>query len=137
MPASRLDLKLRLALRVAALAAFCCAATAAYVLIETDRSAQARADWIAELVARDIALQQGQISWIKGAPIQFPDLQRAATAIMAPGLCIAYRAQNGEILQRLQRRRAWRHRRAAAVRRLLPAAFRRQPRVGASGHVPR
>jgi signal transduction histidine kinase len=101
MPASRLDLKLRLALRVASLAAFCFAAAAAYVLIETDRSAQARADWIAELVAKDIALQQNQIHWVRGAPIQFPDLQRAATAIMAPGLCIAYRAQNGEILQRL------------------------------------
>ena len=101
MPASRLDLKLRLALRVASLAALCFAAAAAYVLIETDRSAQARADWIAELVAKDIALQQNQIHWVRGAPIQFPDLQRAATAIMAPGLCIAYRAQNGEILQRL------------------------------------
>jgi signal transduction histidine kinase len=101
MPASRLDLKLRLALRVAALAACCFTAAVAYVLFETDRSAQARADWIAELVARDIALQQGQISWIKGAPIQFPDLQRAATAIMTPGLCIAYRAQSGAILQRL------------------------------------
>src|SRR5882757_7422229 len=101
MPALKLDLKLRLSLRVAALAAFCFAAAAAYILFETDRSARARADWIAELVARDLALQQGQIHWIRGAPIQFPDLQRVAAALMAPGLCIGYRAQSGEILQRL------------------------------------
>ena len=86
MPAPRFDLKLRLALRVAALAALCFAATAAYLVFETDRSARARADWIAEMVAKDLVLQQGQIHWIKGAPIQFPDLQRIAAALMAPGL---------------------------------------------------
>ncbi len=101
MSASRLDLKLRLTLRVAALAALCFAAAAAYLLFETDRAARTRADWIAEMVARDLVLQQGQIHWIKGAPIQFPDLQRIAAALMAPGLCIAYRAPGGEILQRL------------------------------------
>jgi signal transduction histidine kinase len=101
MPAPRLDLKLRLSLRVAAVAALCFAAAAAYLLFETDRSARARADWVAEMVAKDLALQQGQIRWIKGAPIKFPDLQRTAAAVMEPGLCIAYRAQDGEILQRL------------------------------------
>lgn len=101
MPAARLDLKLRLTLRVAALAALCFAATAAYVLFETDRSARARADWIAAVLAKDLTLQQDQMHWIRGAPSQFPDLQRVAPALMAPGVCIAYRAQNGEILQRL------------------------------------
>jgi signal transduction histidine kinase len=101
MPAPKLDLKFRLFLRVAALAALCFAAAAAYVLFETDRAARARADWIAEVVAKDLALQQGQSHWIRGAPLQFPDLQRVAAAIMAPGLCIAYRAPTGEILQRL------------------------------------
>jgi signal transduction histidine kinase len=101
MPALKVDLKLRLSLRVAALAALCFATAEAYVLFETDRSARERADSIAELVARDLALQQNQISWIKRAPIQFPDLQRIAAALMAPGLCIAYRAPNGEIVQRL------------------------------------
>jgi signal transduction histidine kinase len=95
------DLKLRLALRVAALAAFCFIAAAAYVLIETDRAAGARADWIAEVVAKDLTLQQGMSHWVRGAPTQFPDLQRVGPAVMAPGLCIAYRAQNGEIVQRL------------------------------------
>jgi hypothetical protein len=92
MPAPKLDLKRRLFLRVAALAALCFAAAAAYVLFETDRAARARADWIAEVVAKDLVLQQGQSHWIRGAPQQFPDLQRVAAAIMAPGLCIAYRA---------------------------------------------
>jgi signal transduction histidine kinase len=101
MPAPRLDLKLRLTLRVAAVAALCFAAAAAYLLFETDRAARGRTDWIAQMVAKDLALQQGQIHWIKGAPIQFPDLQRIAAALMAPGLCIAYRAPSGEILQRL------------------------------------
>jgi signal transduction histidine kinase len=101
MKALKVDLKLRLSLRVAALAALCFAAAAAYVLFETDRSAREQADSIAELVARDLALQQSQISWVKGAPIQFPDLQRVAAALMAPGLCIAYRAPSGEIVQRL------------------------------------
>jgi len=101
MPAPRLDLKLRLFLRIAALAMLCFAAAAAYLLFEADRSARARADSIAELVARDLALQQGQLHWIKGAPNRFPDLQRVAAELMAPGLCIAYRAQSGEILQRL------------------------------------
>jgi signal transduction histidine kinase len=101
MPASRFDLKLRLALRVAALAAFCFVAAAAYVLFDTDRAERAEADRIAEVVARDLTLQQGQMYWIRGAPVQFPDLQRIATAIMAPGLCIAYRTPNGDILQRL------------------------------------
>ncbi len=101
MPAPKIDLKLRIALRVAALAALCFAAAAAYLLFETDRSARARADWIAEVLAKDLALQQDQMHWVRGAPNQFPDLQRVATALMAPGVCIAYRAQNGEILQRL------------------------------------
>jgi hypothetical protein len=101
MKALKVDLKLRLSLRVAALAALCFTAAAAYVLFETDRSARERADSIAELVARDLALQQNQISWVRGAPIQFPDLQRVAAALMAPGLCIAYRAPSGEIVQRL------------------------------------
>ena len=101
MSASRIDLKLRLALRIAALAALCFAAAAAYVLYETDREAQARADRVAEMLARDLSLQQGQMHWIKGGPNQFPDLQRIAPALMAPGLCIAYRTQGGEILQRM------------------------------------
>ena len=68
MPAPKLDLKFRLFLRVVALAALCFAAAAAYVLFETDRSARARADWIAEVVAKDLALQQGQSHWIRGRP---------------------------------------------------------------------
>jgi len=59
MSASRLDLKLRLTLRVAALAALCFAAAAAYLLFETDRAARTRADWIAEMVARDRVRLQG------------------------------------------------------------------------------
>jgi signal transduction histidine kinase len=101
MPKLRLDLKLRLALQIAALAALCLVAATAYVLFETNRSARARADWVANLVAKDLTLQQDQFQWIKGAPNPFPDLQRVGPALMAPGLCVAYRAQGGEIVQRL------------------------------------
>ena len=99
--AVRLDLKLRLALQVAALAALCFIAAACYVLVETDRAASARTDLIAEMVARDLMLQRDQNEWVRGAPSLFPDLQRIAPALMSPGLCIAYRARNGQILQRL------------------------------------
>jgi signal transduction histidine kinase len=101
MPPSAIDLKLRLALRVAIIAVLCCAAAAAYLLFEAGRSAQARADWIAEVVAKDLRLQRDQMQWIRGAPDRFPDLQRIAAALATPGLCVAYRAASGEIVQRL------------------------------------
>jgi hypothetical protein len=51
-----IDLKLRLALRVAALAAVCFIAVAAYALFDSDRVAKAKASRIAEIVARDLSL---------------------------------------------------------------------------------
>jgi signal transduction histidine kinase len=96
-----IDLKLRLALSVAALAAFSFIAASAYALFDSDRSARAKADRIAEIVARDLELQQDQIHWVKTAADRFPDLQLIATSLMAPGLCIAYRARSGEVVQRL------------------------------------
>ncbi|WP_253708441.1 sensor histidine kinase [Bradyrhizobium sp. WD16] len=101
MPTPRLDLKLRLALRVAAMAALCFTAAAAYVVFETSRSARARADWMADLAARDLSLQTGQNSWIKSGLVSFPDLQPIAAVVMAPGLCIAYRDRGGDLRQRL------------------------------------
>lgn len=97
----RTDLKLRLALRVVALSAICFAAASSYVLFETDRSARAKADWVAEIVAKDLQLQQDRIHWVNFAFDQFPDLQNIATPLMTPGLCIAYRSKSGDILQRL------------------------------------
>ncbi len=96
-----IDLKFRLALRVVALAALCFLAASAYALFESDRTARARADWIAALVAKDLELQQDQIHWLKVGIDRSPDLEMIATPLMAPGLCIAYRTQKGEILQRV------------------------------------
>ena len=45
MPKS--DLKLRLTLRIAAIAALCFVASAAYLLIDADRAARARIGWAA------------------------------------------------------------------------------------------
>ena len=59
-----IDLKLRLALRVAALAAVCFIAVAAYALFDSDRVAKAKASRIAEIVARDLSLQQSQAKWL-------------------------------------------------------------------------
>ena len=103
MPMRRLsiDLKLRLALRVAAIAALCCVAAALYALFAADRAAHARADFIAEVLAKDLALQQDQSRWISNVPHRFPDLQRVAAVVTDPGLCIGYRAPGGEIVQRL------------------------------------
>jgi signal transduction histidine kinase len=99
--ALRPDLKLRLALRVAALAALCFLAAAGYILMDAAHTARMRTDWVAEVAAKDLALQQDQDQWIKGVPSMFPDLARVAPALMAPGLCIAYRTQTGQTLQRL------------------------------------
>ena len=68
------DLKLRLALRVAALAAVCFIAVAAYALYDSDRIARAKASRIAEIVARDLALQQSQAQWLSVSITPTPDL---------------------------------------------------------------
>jgi len=99
--ASAIDLKLRLALRVAAIAAACLLAVAAYAIFDSDRTADERAGRIAEIVARDIALQHDQARWITTSADASPDLERAAEPLMEPGLCIAYRDAGGVVRQRL------------------------------------
>jgi signal transduction histidine kinase len=94
-----IDLKLRLALRVAALAAVCFLAVAAYALFDSDRANRARASRIAEIVARDISLQQAQAQWYSLPANVTPDLQRVATPLMEPGLCIAYWNNVGDFRQ--------------------------------------
>ena len=95
-PARAVDLKLRLTLRVAALAAVCFVAVAAYALFDSDRVARAKVSRIAEIVARDIALQQ--VQWFSMPINATPDLQRVA-ALMEPGLCISYRDNAGTFRQ--------------------------------------
>jgi signal transduction histidine kinase len=97
--ARAIDLKLRLALRVAALAAVCFLAVAAYALFDSDRVARARASRIAEIVAKDIALQQAEAQWFSLSHDRAPDLQRVAAPLMEPGLCIAYRDKIGDFRQ--------------------------------------
>ncbi|WP_245311040.1 sensor histidine kinase [Bradyrhizobium valentinum] len=97
-PTRAVDLKLRLALRVVALAAVCFIAVAAYALFDSDRVARAKASRIAEIVARDLSLQQSQPKWASVSTSATPDLQRVA-ALMEPGLCIAYRNNAGAFLQ--------------------------------------
>jgi signal transduction histidine kinase len=97
--ARAIDLKLRLALRVVALAAVCFLAVAAYALFDSDRVARARMSHIAEIVARDISLQQAQAHWFSLSPGKTPDLQRVAAPLMEPGLCIAYHDKVGALRQ--------------------------------------
>ena len=94
-----IDLKLRLALRVAALAAVCFLAVAAYALFDSDRAARAKVSHIAETVARDISLQQAQVHWFSLSAARTPDLQRIAAPLMEPGLCIAYQDNVGAFRQ--------------------------------------
>lgn len=96
----RSDLKLHLTLRIVAVSAFCFVTTAAYILLDIDRTARARIDTIAETTAKSLALEQNKMDWVKGQPFAFPDLQNVATLLMAPGLCIAYRTDGGDIVQR-------------------------------------
>jgi len=117
MPAPRLDLKLRLTLRVAAVAALCFAAAAAYLLFETDRAARARADWIAEDGSPRIwRCNRVRSTGSRARPFSSLICKGSRPALMAPGLCIAYRAakrRSRDSLQRLCRaRRARRYRRA-------------------------
>src|ERR1700742_5319846 len=81
-------MKLRLALRVAALAAVCFLAVAAYALFDSDRAARVRGSRIAETVARDISLQLSQAQWFSLSADRTPDLDRVASPLMEPGLCI-------------------------------------------------
>jgi signal transduction histidine kinase len=98
-PARAIDLKLRLALRVAALAALCFLSVAAYALFDSDRAARAKVSHIAEIVARDISLQQAQVHWFSLSAERTPDLQRIAAPLMEPGLCIAYQDKAGAFRQ--------------------------------------
>jgi signal transduction histidine kinase len=97
---TKIDLKLRLALRVAALSACCLVAAFAFLIFDGDRSARAQLRAVAEVVARDLTLQLAQAHWVKPARDAFPDLQRIAASVMLPGLCISYRDEAGEVRQR-------------------------------------
>ena len=94
-----IDLKLRLALRVAALAGVCFLAVAAYAMFDSDRSARAKVSHIAEVVAKDISLQQAQVRWFSLSTERTPDLQRVAGPLMEPGLCVAYQDKAGAFRQ--------------------------------------
>jgi signal transduction histidine kinase len=96
----RSDLKVRLTLRVAAVSALCFAAISAYFLIDADRSVRARINAIAEVAAKTLELQQNKIQWVNNPRSEFPDLDNVATAVITPGLCLAFRANDGDIRQR-------------------------------------
>ena len=96
----RSDLKYRLTLRIVALSAICFAAILAYCVFDAEGAARARIEAIAEITARGLELQQNKLSWVNGQGSAFPDLQNVATPLLAPGLCIAYRATSGDIVQR-------------------------------------
>jgi signal transduction histidine kinase len=94
------DLKLRLTMQIAAVSAACLAAAAIYALVDAGRSARARIDEIAGVVAQDQQLLQAKQHWISDPSAEFPDLRTIASVVAAPGLCIAYRARDGKVLQR-------------------------------------
>ncbi len=98
---SRYDLKYRLTLRIAVVATLCFASICGYVLFDLDRSAHARNARIAEITARTLQLQQSKMHWVNSPPSGFPDLDAVAAAAMAPGLCIAYRGIDGNVVQRI------------------------------------
>jgi signal transduction histidine kinase len=97
---SRSDLKVRLTLRVAVVSALCFAAISAYFLIDADRSMHARIDAVAEVAAKTLELQQNKIQWVNNSRPEFPDLELVAASVIAPALCLGFRTNQGEILQR-------------------------------------
>ncbi|MCC8955225.1 HAMP domain-containing protein [Bradyrhizobium sp. Pear77] len=94
------DLKQRLTLRVAAVSMLCFAAISGYFLIEADRSVRARIAAVADVAARTLELRQSKIQWLNNPRSDFPDLDSVAASVMAPGLCLAFRSNSGEISQR-------------------------------------
>jgi signal transduction histidine kinase len=96
----RTDLKVRLTLRVAVVAAACFAAISAYFLIQADRSVHARIGAVADLAAKTLELQQSKIQWVNNPPSEFPDLAIVAASVITPGLCLAFRASDGVVRQR-------------------------------------
>jgi signal transduction histidine kinase len=101
MAAPVLDLKVRLTLRVAALAALCYLAAVICVLYATNRTMRERTDSLAEIVTADLVLQSSQRQWLKSAAERPLDLQVLSQTVREPGLCIVYREAGGEIGQRL------------------------------------
>ena len=95
------DLKYRLTLQVIAISALSLAVASAYFVIDAERSVRARIDAIADLTAKTLELQQNKVSWVNNPHREFPDLPMIAPSVMAPGLCIAYRANTGSIVQRV------------------------------------
>jgi signal transduction histidine kinase len=95
------DLKYRLTLQVIAISALSLAVASAYFVIDAERSVRARIDAVADLTAKTLELQQNKVSWVSNPQREFPDLPLIAASVMAPGLCIAYRANTGNIVQRL------------------------------------
>ncbi|MBV9562009.1 MAG: sensor histidine kinase [Bradyrhizobium sp.] len=98
---ARSDLKYRLTLRVAAVSAFCFAVTSAYLLVDADRSAQAKLDDIAAITARTLEMRESKRQWLGAARADFPDLDSIAALVMTPGLCLTYRSNAGELVQRV------------------------------------
>ena len=96
----RFDLKVRLTLRVAVISAACFAAISAYFLVTDDREAHARIDSIAAIVAKTLELQQGKVQWVANPRSDFPNLDPVSAHVMTPGLCLAFRGANGDMLQR-------------------------------------
>jgi signal transduction histidine kinase len=97
---SRSDLKVRMTLQVAVVLVLCFAAISTYFLIEADKALRARVDAVAEIAAKTLELQQSKIQWANNPRSDFPDLHVVAASIMTPGLCLAFRTNHGEILQR-------------------------------------
>jgi signal transduction histidine kinase len=97
---SRFDLKIRLTLQVAAVLTLCFAAISAYFLVAADKALHTRLDTVAGIAAKTLELQRSKMQWANNPRSDFPDLHVVAASVMTPGLCLAFRTQHGEILQR-------------------------------------
>ncbi|CCE08099.1 putative two-component sensor histidine kinase [Bradyrhizobium sp. STM 3843] len=93
------DLKYRLTLRISAVSAICFAVISAVVVWDIDRSTRIELNDIADITARTLQLQLNKTRWVNNPGATFPDLDSITSLVMRPGLCIAYRAGSGQMVQ--------------------------------------
>src|ERR1700753_2132107 len=98
---SRFDLKGRLTLQWAALLTLCFATISAYFLVAADHALRGRLDTVAGITAKTLELQRTKMQWATNLRSEFPNLHPVPASVMTPGLCLAFRTPNGEMLQRI------------------------------------
>lgn len=90
-----MNLKLDLMLRIVLVAAACLAATAAFVLYQSNVEARSKTSTTAETLVRQLDFQLQRIAVSSDLPERFPDLALWADSSGATGLCVRFNGIKG------------------------------------------